>query len=128
MQSGTKGDCWQRGGSLRGGEAAHRLPNKCRTHPPTLQVQDMLPDYGDGYVAACLHQLGGSPERVLNALLEGSLPATLAGLYKGQSGVPHGVRQSVHSRLTASQQAIVPAQRAPEPFTPGHPRLATCRR
>lgn len=31
-------------------------------------------------MAACLQQLGGSPERVLNALLEGSLPAQLAKL------------------------------------------------
>ncbi len=50
-------------------------------HPPSLgQVKDLLPDYGDGFIAACLQQLGGSPERVLNALLEGSLPAPLAGM------------------------------------------------
>lgn len=43
-------------------------------------MKDLLPDYGDGFIAACLQQLGGSPERVLNALLEGSLPAPLAGV------------------------------------------------
>lgn len=31
-------------------------------------------------MAACLQQLGGSPERVVNALLEGLLPAPLAAL------------------------------------------------
>lgn len=44
------------------------------------QVKDLLPDFGDGFVAACLQQLGGSPERVLNALLEDALPALLAGM------------------------------------------------
>jgi activating signal cointegrator complex subunit 2 len=49
--------------------------------PPLLaQVREMLPEYGDGFLAACLAQLGGSPERVLNALLEGSLPKQLAKL------------------------------------------------
>eukprot|EP00887_Chlorella_sp_A99_P006091 scaffold22.g6091.t1 len=44
------------------------------------QVQDLLPDYGAGFLAACLRALGGSPERVLDALLEGSLPPAVAGL------------------------------------------------
>lgn len=45
-----------------------------------LQVKDLLPDFGDGFVAACLQQLGNNPERVINALLEGNLPAQLASL------------------------------------------------
>ena len=40
----------------------------------------MLPGFGEGFIAACLQQLGGSPERVLNALLEGSLPPQLQGM------------------------------------------------
>ncbi|KAI3428044.1 hypothetical protein D9Q98_006430 [Chlorella vulgaris] len=44
------------------------------------QVKDLLPDFGDGFIAACLQQLGGSSERVLNALLESTLPAQLSDL------------------------------------------------
>ena len=54
--------------------------NSCLSAVFLSQVKDLLPDFGDGYVAACLQQLGGSPERVLNALLEGSLPPQLAQL------------------------------------------------
>jgi hypothetical protein len=50
-----------------------------------LQVKDLLPDFGDGFVAACLQQLGGSPERVLNALLENTMPAQLADLDRQMS-------------------------------------------
>ncbi len=28
------------------------------------QVKDLLPDYGDGFLAACLHEYGNSPEQV----------------------------------------------------------------
>lgn len=39
------------------------------------QVRDLLPDYGEGYVAACLEALGNSTEMVISALLEGDTPA-----------------------------------------------------
>lgn len=42
------------------------------------QIQDVLPDFGEGFLAACLEALGGDAERVMNHLLEGSLPAGLA--------------------------------------------------
>jgi activating signal cointegrator complex subunit 2 len=44
------------------------------------QVREMLPDYGDGFVAACLHASGYQAEAVINALLEGALPASVQGL------------------------------------------------
>jgi activating signal cointegrator complex subunit 2 len=44
------------------------------------QVKELLPDYGDGFVAACLHASGYQAEAVLNALLEGALPAAVQGL------------------------------------------------
>jgi activating signal cointegrator complex subunit 2 len=57
-------------------------------------VRDVLPDYGDGFVAACLDALGQDAERVMAALLDGSLPAAVAGLdtrltltaYRGAAG------------------------------------------
>lgn len=39
------------------------------------QVRDLLPDLGEGFVALCLEALGNSPEKAINALLEGNLPA-----------------------------------------------------
>jgi hypothetical protein len=43
-------------------------------------VRDVLPDLGDGFVAACLAALGGEPERVVHAVLEGALPPSVARL------------------------------------------------
>ena len=43
-------------------------------------IKELFPDYGDGFLAECLSALGQSPERVINALLEGSLPPQLSKL------------------------------------------------
>ncbi|MEW5300920.1 MAG: hypothetical protein WDW36_003812 [Sanguina aurantia] len=43
-------------------------------------VKEILPDYGDGFVAACLHAMGMKAEAVVQALLEGALPDSVAGL------------------------------------------------
>lgn len=43
-------------------------------------IKELFPDYGDGYLAACLSAYGQDPERVINALLEGSLPPQLSSL------------------------------------------------
>lgn len=44
------------------------------------QVRELLPDFGEGFVAACLEAVGRSTERAINALLEGALPAGLEAL------------------------------------------------
>ncbi|KAK9846540.1 hypothetical protein WJX81_006226 [Elliptochloris bilobata] len=44
------------------------------------QVQDVLPGYGAGFIAACLGACGGDPERAVHQLLEGTLPQELASL------------------------------------------------
>jgi len=38
------------------------------------QVKDLLPEFGDGYIATCLDALDRNPEQVINALLEGNIP------------------------------------------------------
>jgi activating signal cointegrator complex subunit 2 len=38
------------------------------------QVKDLLPEFGDGYIATCLDALDRNPEHVINALLEGNIP------------------------------------------------------
>lgn len=43
-------------------------------------IKELFPDYGDGFLAECLSAFGQNPERVINALLEGSLPPQLSGL------------------------------------------------
>ena len=45
-----------------------------------LQVREVLPGYGAGFIAACLDACGGDPERVVHQLLEGTLPPELAAL------------------------------------------------
>ena len=43
-------------------------------------IKELFPDYGDGFLAACLSSYGQDPERVINALLEGSLSPQLSSL------------------------------------------------
>ena len=43
-------------------------------------IREVLPDYGAGFLAACLDAAGQDSERVLHQLLEGSLPPELARL------------------------------------------------
>ena len=43
-------------------------------------IKELFPDYGDGFLAECLVAFGQNPERVINALLEGSLPPQLCSL------------------------------------------------
>lgn len=52
-------------GDLAGKEAQGRL---------LRQVQEVLPGYGDGFLAACLDAAGQDAERVIHQLLEGTLP------------------------------------------------------
>lgn len=44
------------------------------------QVRDLFPDLGEGFIDAALKALGDSPERVVNSLLEGSLPPAIEAL------------------------------------------------
>ena len=41
------------------------------------QVRDLLPDFGEGFVAACLDGVDKNPERAINVLLEGALPVEI---------------------------------------------------
>jgi activating signal cointegrator complex subunit 2 len=74
------------GGSSRAGPSGASSSGGPRAPEPGVvrslvsQVKELLPDYGDGFVAACLHAAGYQPEAVVNALLEGALPAAVQGL------------------------------------------------
>ena len=43
-------------------------------------VKDVLPDYGDGFLAACLEEHGHNPQAVIAALLDGALSPRLQAL------------------------------------------------
>ena len=43
-------------------------------------IREVLPEYGEGFLAACLDAVGQDSERVIHQLLEGSLPPELARL------------------------------------------------
>lgn len=57
------------------------------------QIGDVLPEYGTGYLVACLEHFEWSAERVINSLLEGSLPPQLQGLDKQAARLPHSMQQ-----------------------------------
>ena len=44
------------------------------------QIREVLPEYGEGFLAACLDAVGQDSERVIHQLLEGSLPPELSRL------------------------------------------------
>ena len=48
------------------------------------QVRDLLPDLGEGFVEACLTKLG-TPDAVINHVLEGSLPEPLISMDHGMT-------------------------------------------
>lgn len=53
-------------------------------------IKDVLPDFGDGFLTAALLHYGNASERVINALLEGSLPPQLAALDSQAATLPRG--------------------------------------
>lgn len=54
--------------------------NSVNTVSLVSNVTEILPDYGEGFVASCLDVLGHNPERVIHALLTGPLPREVDGL------------------------------------------------
>lgn len=48
-------------------------------------VKDLLPDLGDGFVAACLQAFGNDPSRVINGVLETALPPDVCDLSRGMT-------------------------------------------
>ncbi|KAK9841517.1 hypothetical protein WJX74_007126 [Apatococcus lobatus] len=57
------------------------------------QIGDVLPEYGTGFLVACLEHFDWSAEQVINSLLEGSLPSQLQGLDKQAMRLPHSMQQ-----------------------------------
>ncbi len=74
------------GSSTSGGSASSSgsgsTPEAAVVSSQVTQIKELLPDFGDGYLAACLHACGYNTERVINALLEGSPPEAVAHLDK----------------------------------------------
>jgi len=52
------------------------------------QVRELFPDLGDGFIDAALAHFNGSAESVINAMLEGALPAPLASLDQSMARGP----------------------------------------
>ena len=89
-------------------------------------IRDILPDYGVGFLAACLRHYKGDSEAVTNALLEGALPPALSAMDPHMAQAPAaaapGVFLSAACRLThswtaaaAESQVAMPARRAAAP-------------
>jgi activating signal cointegrator complex subunit 2 len=86
------------GGGGGGGSAAELAA--------VAQVRELLPDFGEGFVAACLRAVGGGGvEAALNALLEGAVPP----------GVEHLDRALTYQQFQQQQAASRPGNAAGQP-------------
>ncbi|KAK9819644.1 hypothetical protein WJX72_000683 [[Myrmecia] bisecta] len=70
------------------------------------QIKELLPDYGDGFLAACLDVYNKDPEQVINHLLEGSLHHDLASL---DTMMPLKARQSAAQQAAGKGKGKAPA-------------------
>jgi hypothetical protein len=57
------------------------------------QVQELFPDFGDGFIDACLLHYDGDAERLISALCEGQLPPELEVLDRKMTRLKQQVRQ-----------------------------------
>ncbi len=62
------------GAGPSGAQHAEQLNRKVQ------KIQEVFPDHGAGFLAACLSACGQDEERVIHQLLEGSLPPELSRL------------------------------------------------
>lgn len=67
-------------GSSGSGASSSQSKEAAHTVSLVASVKEILPDFGDGFVAACLHAMGNKVEAVVQALLEGSLPDSVSQL------------------------------------------------
>jgi len=63
-------------------------------------VHDLLPELGRGFIELCLEELGYDVEKVINALLEDSLPTSLHGVDRGLENA-HDTSAGVHDNSTS---------------------------
>ena len=102
-------------------------------------IKDLFPDYGEGFLAACLSALGQDPERVINALLEGSLPPQLSALDPAMPLQTAPAQQSANGNVKAPAEGVASLGNTPlhcnkKPHTFYHmlqclhllPRMAQC--
>ena len=75
-------------------------------------IKDLFPDYGEGFLAACLSALGQDPERVINALLEGSLPPQLSALDPAMP-LHAALAQSANGNVKAPAEGMASSGNAP---------------
>ncbi|GBF96800.1 hypothetical protein Rsub_09656 [Raphidocelis subcapitata] len=77
--AGQGGGASAAGGGGEGGSGSGG-PGAARVAELVTQVREVLPDYGAGFVTACLYHCGWDAERVLHTLLEGAPPPAVAAL------------------------------------------------
>ena len=96
----TKAACYA--GGVADAEQASRI----------AAIKDLFPDYGEGFLAACLSALGQDPERVINALLEGSLPPHLSALDPAMP-IQTAPAQSANGSVKAAAEGMASLGNAP---------------
>jgi activating signal cointegrator complex subunit 2 len=137
--------------SSYGGELQHKNEDTAITESKITQIRDLFPDYGKGFLAACLEAYNQNPEEVIQRILDGTLhqdllaldtsleempqlkPAATVGKDKGKGilvetepqimNKPHKVNTEMHRYVEHSSSSSVPsASQGPSSSVPSVPQ------
>uniref|UniRef100_A0A0E0KA87 CUE domain-containing protein n=1 Tax=Oryza punctata TaxID=4537 RepID=A0A0E0KA87_ORYPU len=137
--------------SSYGGELQQKNEDIAITESKITQIRDLLPDYGKGFLAACLEAYNQNPEEVIQRILDGTLhqdllaldtsleempqqkPAATVGKDKGKGilvetepqimNKPHKVNTEMHRFVEHSSSSSVPsASQGPSSSVPSVPQ------
>ncbi|XP_076949367.1 LOW QUALITY PROTEIN: uncharacterized protein LOC143621987 [Bidens hawaiensis] len=74
--------------SLPSNKVAEMNEDNAITESKISQVKDLFPDYGNGFISACLEVYNDNPEEVIQRILEGTLDKDLRSLNTSLAVVP----------------------------------------
>ncbi|CAN0905643.1 Activating signal cointegrator 1 complex subunit 2 [Linum grandiflorum] len=84
------------------------------------QIKDLFPDYGKGFLAACLEAYNQNPEEVIQRILEGTLHEDLQRLDISLETLPAPKHGRTVSRKDKGKGKLDESTSLPPPVQPGH--------